>query len=131
MHTAMVSLYCKTAHCRPTLGYCRSERQMHTLSQIGLRSPTAVTSAARDTATIWVPVCTPYEDGTTSAATEDATLSHAVLMLHRKRADSAQDGGSTAGSGSKRPQRHEGSQAARLGDAKRRREAANYLVGSQ
>jgi hypothetical protein len=45
-------------------------------------SPTTVNSAARDTATSSVPWRAPCADGTTIAATLDATLSHAVLMLH-------------------------------------------------
>ena len=46
------------------------------------RSPTTVNSAARDTATSSVPWRAPCAAGTTIAATLDATLSHAVLMLH-------------------------------------------------
>lgn len=40
-----------------------------------------VSTAARDTATKLTSPTTPYADGTTRAATLDATLSHAVLML--------------------------------------------------
>ena len=48
-------------------------------------SPTTVNSAARDTATSSVPWRAPCAAGTTIAATLDATLSHAVLMLHTNR----------------------------------------------
>ena len=44
-----------------------------------------VITAARDTATRFTSPTTPYADGTTRAATLDATLSHAVLMLQGAR----------------------------------------------
>lgn len=51
----------------------------------GKRSaPTTVNRAARDTATTSVPACTCMAEGTTRAATLDATDSHAVLMLWRR-----------------------------------------------
>ena len=43
--------------------------------------PMTVNTAASDTASHSTWLTTPYAEGTTSAATLDATLSHAVLML--------------------------------------------------
>lgn len=55
-------------------------------------SPTAVTRTASKTAMTSVPLCTWYEEGTTRAATLDATLSHAVLMLQASTPSSFRDG---------------------------------------